>query len=210
MITLYGYPLSCSLAVHIVLRATRTPFHLSWVSLPSGNLADGSDYRLINPRCQVPAIADDAFVLTETPAILQYIADRAPAADLSPGIGTVDRARLQQILNYLATEVHKQVLWQLSNIRKFPAPVESHRDVLMNMLRDRLKFLSAMLQGGEFILGSKFTLADAYMAVVLHWVERNGESLAEWPVLAAYRARLHEVPAVRDALAIEHEENKKL
>lgn len=210
MITLYAYPMSCSLAVHIALRATGTPFEIAWVSLPSAVLADGTAYETINPRRQVPAIASEGVVLTETPAILQYIADRVPEAAIAPPAGSLARAQLQEALNYFATEVHKQVLWQLSNIRKFPEPIEDHRAVLMEFLSARLDFMSAQLAGRSFYLGEAFTIADAYMAVILHWATRNGADLAAWPVLDAYRERLHAVPAVHDALSVDGAERARL
>jgi glutathione S-transferase len=211
MITLYGFPMSCSLAVHIALRAAGRPFEIAWVSLPAALLADGSDYTQVNPRRQVPAIVtDEGAVLTETPAILQYVADRAPGNSIAPPNGTFERARLQEALNYFATEVHKQVLWQFSNITKFPWPETQHRQVLTELLAARLDFIAERLGRNPFYLGDAFTAADAYLVVIFYWASRNGADLAKWPALHEYRERLHQVPVVKETLAIDLAEQERI
>jgi glutathione S-transferase len=211
MITLYGFPMSCSLAPHIALRATGQPFELAWVSLPAAVLADGSDYSSVHPRRQVPALrTGNGEILTETPAILQYIADEATGIPIAPPNGTFERVRLQEAMNYFAAEVHKQVLWQISNIMKFPWPVETHKRILLDLLAERLDYLTSQLGTKEFFLGNAFTVADAYMVVIFYWAQRAGTDLSLWPVLEEYRKRLYKLPAVKEAVAIDMAEQKRI
>ena len=197
MITLYAFPMSCSYGPQVALTAAGVPFALEWVRWPEVTLADGRDYRAINPRMQVPALAlADGPMLTETPAILQYIADLAPEAGLAPANGTLARTRLQEMMNYLSSELHKQVLWSLANLFRFPGDQEAVRAVYLDMLRVRLDYLEERLGAGPFLMGARFGLADAQFHVLLYLAGFRLGTLAPWPGLQAYLERLLLEPAV--------------
>lgn len=197
---LYFAPLSCSLASRIALYEAGIPATFHQVTLMTKKLADGRDYLGINPKGQVPALRlDDGEILTEGPAVLQYIADRAPAGKLAPVAGSPARYKLQQWLNYISTEVHKALFYTMFN------PASPHdakafaRDVL---LPQRYAFLSDHLKDREHLLDT-FTVADAYLVTTLNWAKPAGVDLAKWPVLAAYHQRMAARPAVAKAMGEE-------
>jgi glutathione S-transferase len=197
---LYFAPLSCSLATRIAIYEAGLPAQFHQVTLATKTLADGRDYLAINPKGQVPALATDAGdILTEGPAVLQYVADLAPGSGLAPAAGSLERTRLQQWLNYIATEIHKGVFYFLFN----PAsPPEARAFVREQLLPARYDHLSAHLQGREYLLEG-FTVADAYLFTTLNWAAPGGVDLAKWPVLAAYHGRIAARPAAGRALGEE-------
>lgn len=208
---LYAFPMSCSFAVHATLIAADLPFDRVWVGLPEGRLPDGRDYRKVNPRMQVPSLeVDGQGLLTETPAILQYVAELAPGAGLAPPTGSFERSRLQEMLNYLSSEVHKQVLWPLSNIGKFPADADGLRAMLLDLFAARLDYLAERLGDSAYLVGERFSVADAFMLVILHWAGRNGLALDRWPTLAAYQDRLAREPAVAEARRVNFAESDRI
>lgn len=197
---LYFAPLSCSLATRIALYESDQAATFNQVTLSTKQLADGSDYIAINPKGQVPAFrTDEGYILTEGPAILQYVADRAPESGLAPKAGTIERVRLQQWLNYIATEVHKAVFYLLFN----PFAPPEAKDFARSSLPARYALLSKHLEDKAFLVGDSFTVADAYLVTTLNWADPAGIDLKQWPVLDAYRARLLARPAVGRATAEE-------
>lgn len=198
---LYFAPLSCSLATRIALYESGQPAGFHQVTLASKTLtADGADYLAINPKGQVPALrTDDGQILTEGPAILQYVADRKPEAGLAPPAGSFERAQLQQWLNYIGSEIHKAVFYMCFN----PAsPPEVKAFVKDTLLPARYAFLSKHLEGREYLL-DRFTVADAYLVTTLNWAAPAGIDLSQWPVLQAYHARHVQRPAVARAMGEE-------
>lgn len=198
---LYFAPLSCSLATRIALYESGQPAGFHQVTLSTKTLvADGADYLAINPKGQVPALrTDDGRIITEGPAVLQYVADRAPAARLAPPAGSFERTQLQQWLNYISSEVHKAVFAMVFN----PAsPPEVKAFVKETLLPARYTYLSQHLQGREFLLDD-FSVADAYLVTSLNWAAPAGIDLADWPVLQAYHARLTQRPAIARAIGEE-------
>lgn len=198
---LYFAPLSCSLATRIALYESGQPAGFHQVTLSSKTLtADGSDYLAINAKGQVPALrTDDGRILTEGPAILQYVADQKPEAGLAPPAGSFARAELQQWLNYIGSEIHKGVYAMVFNPVSPPEVKAFVKDVL---LPPRYAFLSKHLEGREFLL-DRFTVADAYLVTTLNWAAPAGVDLSQWPVLQAYHARLVQRPAVARAMGEE-------
>jgi glutathione S-transferase len=195
---LYFSPGACSLSPHIVLLEAGLAFTTERVDLREKRTAGGEDFRAINPKGYVPALAlDDGTLLTEGPAIVQYLADLAPAAGLLPAVGDVERYKVVGWLNYISTELHKNFS-PLFN----PAASEDMRAHARKMLSLRLDYVARQLQEREF-LGTRFSVADAYLFTVLGWAERVQVSLAEWPVLEAYRARIAQRPAVVQAMRAE-------
>ncbi|WP_293676166.1 glutathione S-transferase N-terminal domain-containing protein [uncultured Phenylobacterium sp.] len=197
---LYFAPLSCSLATRIAIYEAGLPARFHQVTLSTKTLADGQDYLAVNPKGQVPALrTDGGEILTEGPAILQYVADLAPDSGLAPVAGELDRYRLQQWLNYIATEVHKGIFYTLFN----PAtPVEAKGFARDALLPPRYAYLSAHLAEREHLLDG-FTVADAYLFTTLNWAAPAGVDLSDWPVLQAYRERLLGRPAVARAVSEE-------
>jgi len=141
---------------------------------------------------------DDGQILTEGPAIVQYIADRKPESQLAPPAGTLERYRLQEWLNYVTSELHKG----FSPLFKANTPAE-YKEVLKEALAGRLDYLSKHLEKQKYLLGDKFSVADGYLFTVLNWTNHVGMNLARWPVLQAYVERVAARPAVAAALKAE-------
>jgi glutathione S-transferase len=196
---LFFAPLSCSMATRIALYETGQDAKFTQVVLSNKATADGRDYWGINPTGQVPALlTDEMGILAEGPAVLQYVADKAPKSGLAPAAGTPARYKLQQWLNYVSTEVHKAVFAQIFN----PASPPEVKDYARKIVAQRYDRLSKHLDGREFLLDN-FTVADAYLVTTLGWADPAGIDLKAWPVLIAYRDRLRQRPSVAKALAEE-------
>ncbi len=198
---LYFAPLSCSLATRIALYETEQPAGFHQVTLSSKRLtASDADYLAINPTGQVPALRTEiGDILTEGPAVLQYVADRDPAQRLAPPAGSFERAKLQQWLNYISSEVHKAIFYMIFNPAS-PAEVKAFaRDTL---LPARYAHLSRHLEGRDWLL-DEFSVADCYLVTTLNWAAPAGIDLAAWPVLKAYHARATQRPAVARAIGEE-------
>ena len=195
---LYYSPGACSLSPHIVLREAQIDFELERVHLGSKKTAIGADYKLINPKGSVPALEiDGGQILTEGPAIVQYIADRAPDKNLAPPSGTLARYRLQEWLNFVSTELHK------GYSPLFRSPPEEWQAKIKETLAARLDFTARSLEAQTYLLGQDFTVADAYLFTVLRWSAQVGIDLARWRPLVAYVDRITARPAVRTALEVE-------
>ena len=197
---LYYSPMVCSLSPHIVLREAGLPIELVRVDLKTHTVvADGSDYRLINPKGYVPLLElDDGQRLSEGPAIVQYLADLVPEKKLAPANGSMARYRLQEWLTFINSELHKG----FSGLFK-PGTSEEAKAAARETLARRLDYVAAQLSGRNFLLGSDFCVADAYLFVVLNWGQWVGVDLAHWPVLAEYHARVGARESVREAVAAE-------
>lgn len=196
---LYHKPGACSLSPHIVLREAGLAFELERVDLASKKTGSGGDYLGVNPKGYVPALAlDDGQLLTEGPAIVQYLADLAPEKHLAPPAGTMARVRLQEWLNFIATELHKG----FSPLYNPQAP-EEWKAVARKLLAKRIALVAERLTGRDYLMGDDFTVADAYLFTVLNWAGFAQVDLSPWPVLGAYQARVAARPAVRAALQAE-------
>jgi glutathione S-transferase len=195
---LYYFPAACSLAPHIALREAGLPFTLVKYDTKTGALDEGGRLEDVNEKGLVPVLElDDGQRLTEVSAVLQYIADQKPESGLAPPAGTMPRYRLMEWLNFIATEVHKGY-WPIfhdgADVEKQSGHTRIGRsyDFVQNRLGDR-----------EFLLGDKFTVADAYLLVTLNWTKAAGVDIERWPKLKAYRLRMRERPAVIAALDAE-------
>jgi glutathione S-transferase len=196
---LYYSPGACSLSPHIALVEAGLPHDLAKVDLRTHRTADGTDYYTVNGKGSVPLLElDDGQRLTEGPAIVQYIADRSPASGLAPAAGTMERYRLQEWLNFVSTELHKS----FSPLFDGAVPAE-YKDMVRKRLGTRFDWLSAELQGKDYLMGARFTVADGYLFTVLNWCQWVGLDLAKWPVLAAYVARVGARPGVQEAMKAE-------
>lgn len=190
---------ACSLSPHIVLREAGVPFELVRVHLGSKKTADGADFRAINPKGYVPTLMlGDGQILTEGPAIVQYIADLRPESGLAPPAGTMERYRLQEWLNFISTEIHKG----FSPLFGSKTPSE-WKEVVRENLAARLDVLVGLLGDRPFLLGDTFTAADAYLFTTLRWGKFVDFSLDRWPALVAYVARIAARPSVQAAMEAE-------
>jgi glutathione S-transferase len=196
---LYYSPGACSLSPHITLREAGLPFDLVLASTKTHKLADGTDYYTINPKGYVPLLElDDGQRLSEGPAIVQYIADLAPASGLAPAAGTMARYRLIEWLNFISTELHKSYS-PLFN----PAMPEDGKAVYRERLKGRYKYVNAQLEGKQFVMGDTFTAPDAYLFTVTSWAPRVGLDLTGLANLQAYMARVGARASVQAALKAE-------
>ena len=196
---LYYSPGACSLSPHIVLREAGLSFDVEKVDLGSKKTESGKDFNTINPKGYVPALQlDDGSILTEGPAIVQYLADKAPQSKLAPANGTMERYRLQELLGFIGTELHKGFS-PLFN----PTYPEDAKKIIRDNLAKRFNYLNSFLEKGPFLTGEQFTVADAYLFTVLGWTAFVKIDLGQWPVLKAYHARVAGRPAVQEALKAE-------
>lgn len=196
---LYYSPGACSLSPHIVLRETGTAATLAKVDLAAKTLDDGSDFRLVNPDGYVPVLElEDGSRLTEGPAIVQYIADKAGADTLAPPNGTMARYRLQSLLNFISTELHKGFS-PLFN----PRMPEEAKALARERLAERIGGIEARLATADYLMGESFTVADAYLFTVLSWSRMVGVSLTPFPKVRAYIDRIRRRPAVVAAMKAE-------
>jgi glutathione S-transferase len=195
---LYYAPLACSLATRIALYEAGAPAAFIEVDTRAKLVADGSDFRAINAMGQVPVLrTDDGELLTENPAVLQYVADRYPESHLAPS-GGMPRYRLQQWLNFITSELHKVVFIPLLDPRSGDGAKAFARD----KATERLAFLNAQLDGREYLL-DRFTVADAYLVTVLNWARFSGVDLSQFMAVDGYFNRLRERPSIARALAEE-------
>lgn len=196
---LYYFPGACSIAPHIVAREAGIALDLEKVDLGSKRTATGEDYLAVNPKGYVPALRlDDGSVLTEVSALIQYLADRAPAAGLIPAAGTLERYRILEWIGYISTEIHKGFgpLW---NAKLAPEA----RAAAVSALAHRLDLVEKVLAGQPFLTGARFTVVDAYLFAVASWAPWVKLDMAPWPKLRDFVARVAARPKVQEALVAE-------
>jgi glutathione S-transferase len=196
---LYFSPGACSLHPQIALREAELPFDLVRVDLRAHKLHDGSDYYAVNPKGYVPLLElDDGTRITEGVVIAQFVADRNPSARLLPPPGTMERVRVQEWLNFIATEIHKQ-LSPLFNSQL----ADADREAQKRKVAGRFDFVVKELGGKPYLTGETFTVADGYLFNMLRWTPHLGFDLARWPTLKAYFERVEARPAVKAAIDAE-------
>ena len=196
---LYYSPGACSLASHITLREAGLPVELKKADTKTKKLEDGSDYFAVNSKGSVPALRlDDGQVLTEGPAILQYLADQKPESKLAPKAGTLERYRLLEWLNFITSEVHKSFS-PLFN----PAADAAVKQYTTQNIEKKFDWINKQLAGKQYLTGDQFTIADAYLFVVTNWSNFVGIDLGRWPALKAFQDRVAARPKVQEALAAE-------
>lgn len=196
---LYYKPGACSLSPHIALREAGIDVELIKVDTKAKTTADGQDYTKINPYGYVPALEiKGGEILTEGPAIVQYIADLVPGNTLAPMNGSLERTRVQSALAFIGTELHKSI-GALFN----PALSDEGRKSAIDRIDLRLGQLSAQMDGKDYIANNTFSVADIYLFVVLSWLAHLKIDIARWPTLQKFSARLAARPAVRAALQAE-------
>ncbi|MRX49504.1 glutathione transferase GstA [Paracoccus sp. S-4012] len=197
---LYIKPGACSLASHIVLHELGLPHETEVVDTAAKRTASGEDYLAINPKGVVPALRlDGGEVLTEGPAILQFLADSAGNESLAPKCGTLARARVQEVLNFTGTGLHAAFKPMFS-----PASDEATKAAARQSIGRNMAWLEQLLSDGRpYLTGATYTVADAYAFVVANWSPRVGVDLGQWPNMQAFVARVAERPATVKALKAE-------
>ncbi len=196
---LYYAPGACSLAPHIVGREAGLDLQLEKVDLGAHKTADGGDFYAINPKGYVPAVQlDNGEVLTEVATLVQYLADKKPESGLAPAAGTMERYRLMEWLTFISSELHKGI-GALFN----PKLSEDSKQASKDKIATRFAWLEKQLAGGEFLMGVRFTAADAYAFTVLRWTGMLGIDLAKYPNIRAYMDRVAARPKVQEALRAE-------
>lgn len=195
---LYFSPLACSMASRIAFYEAGVSAMFTRVDTKAKTLPDGGDFYAVNPLGQVPVLlTDDGVLLTENAAILPFIADSFPYAELAPE-SRAERARMHQWLGFVSTELHKAVFTPLLD----PAAPEAAKTYVRERTARRFDILQAHLAGRDFLL-EHFSVADAYLFVVLNWSQFVGIDLTQWPNVEAYYKRLAQRPVVARALAEE-------
>jgi glutathione S-transferase len=194
-VELYFAPLACSMATRIALYEAGAEAQFHQVDTKAKRTRDGADFTAINPLGQVPVLrTDDGELLTENQVILQYVADRYPAAGLAP-TETMPRYRLQQWLAFIGTELHKLVFTPLLN-RESP---DGAKEFARQKATPRFDYLNAWLDGRTFLL-DRFNVADAYLTTILNnWTPPARIDLTRWPAVLAYVGRMRERPAIARA-----------
>jgi glutathione S-transferase len=196
---LYYAPGACSLSPHIVARESGLDLSLQKVDTSTKTMAVEGDYWAVNPKGYVPALQlDSGEILTEGPVIVQYIADQKPEAGLVPRAGTLERYRVQEMLGYINSEIHK-VYSPLFNSKTPPETVEERKQYLLK----RYRLLDECLAGREYLFGDRFTAADAYLFTVTTWAPYVKLDLSGFANLAAFQARVAARPAVKEAMQAE-------
>jgi len=196
---LYYAPGACSLSPHIVLREADLPHTLVKSDMRSKKLPDGSSFLDINPKGQVPVLElDDGTRVTEGPAIVQYLADLAPAAKLVPPAGSIERVRVQEWLNFITSELHKGFAPLFT-----PTTPDDYKTIARARVLDRLTWVDSQLAGRDYLLGSTFTVADAYLFVVAGWSPHAGVDIGALTNLQAFSQRVAARPAVQAAMKAE-------
>lgn len=196
---LFYKPGACSFSPHIVLREAGVDFTLVKVDLMTKRLENGDDYFAINPKGQVPALQlDDGTLLTEGMAIVQYLADTVPDRQLLAPVGSITRYQTLSWLTWIATEFHKGFTPLFR-----PDTPEDYKPVARALLEKKLAYINESLEGKQWIVGTRFSVADAYLFTVLRWAPHVGLNLDALSNITAYMARVEARPAVAAALAAE-------
>jgi glutathione S-transferase len=196
---LYYLAGACSLASNIALREAGLKFELVNVDRRSKRTEDGLDFNEVNPKGYVPALRlDSGDVLTENVTVLQYIADRNPAANLAPPAGTMERYRLMEWLSFINSEVHKQ----FTPLFRQDAPADT-REYARRNLATRLDYMQRSIGAKLFVMGEQYTVADPYLFTVLGWGAHVDVDIGRWPELKRYVERIGQRPHVVAALQAE-------
>lgn len=194
---LYYSPGACSLTQHILLCMSDLEFSVERVDLKTKRTEHNRNFFEINPRGQVPTLElDDKTILTENIAIAQYIADKVPNVKLLAPIGELERYQTLSWLSYVATDLHK------AYGPLFKSQVQAEKDVAISVLKDKYAYLETRLKDRQFIATDYFTIADAYLYVVLRW-RKVIPNLPSYPAIEQFMQRIDAFDAVKQALAQE-------
>jgi glutathione S-transferase len=201
---LFASPMACSLASHITALEAGLPVKVRFVD--NKKTDDGGDYFQISAKGYVPALRlDDGQILNEGPSVLQYLADAAPKSGLAPAWGTVERYQLIDTLNYLSTELHKRIFYNVFN----PKAADVTKQAARELFDPTFDYLATKLGTGDYLVGNTFTVADAYLVTMLNWAVFLKVDLAKWPTIAAYHQKHLKRPSVVKAMGVEMAERQR-
>jgi glutathione S-transferase len=201
---LFTSPMACSLASHITVIEAGLPVTVRFVK--DRKTDDGGDFLAIAANGYVPALRlDDGRVLNEGPSVLQYLADAKPEAGLAPAWGSFERYQLIDTLNYLGTELHKRIFYQVFA----PTSPEPAKQAARALIEPSLDHLARRLGDRDTLVGTNFTVADAYLVTMLNWFTFIGVDLKKWPTLNAYHRKHLKRPSVAQAMGVEMAERKR-
>ena len=194
---LYYSPGACSLSPHIALLEAGLPYDLVKVDLRAKKLENGDDFLQVNPKGQVPALAlDTGEMVTEGPIIIQLIADRVADRKLAPARDSNERYKLLEWLNYITTELHKNLGPMFS-----PVLADDAKAFFKDRAMSKFKYVESQLAGRDYLMGNQFTVADGYLFTMIMWAsDRLGFDLSGLPNVMAYKARVAARPKVQEAL----------
>jgi glutathione S-transferase len=196
---LYYSPGACSLSPHIALLEAGLPYDLVKVDLKAKKLENGDDYLKVNPKGQVPALGlDNGDLVTEGPVIVQMIADKASDKNLAPARDSAERYKLQEWLNFITTELHKNFGPMFS-----PVLADDAKAFFKDRVMAKFKYVDGTLADHDYLMGKQFTVADGYLFTMLSWADRMKFDLSALPNLVAYKARVGARPKVQEALTKE-------
>jgi glutathione S-transferase len=196
---LYYSPGACSLSPHIALLEAGLPYDLVKVDLKAKKLENGDDYLKVNPKGQVPALGlDNGELVTEGPVIVQMIADKASAKNLAPARDSAERYKLQEWLNFITTELHKNFS-PLFN----PAIPDEVKAFFRDRIMGKFKYANEKLAGRDYLMGKQFTVADGYLYTMLRWADGHKMDLSGLKNLMAFKDRVAARPKVQEALTKE-------
>jgi glutathione S-transferase len=195
---LYYSPGACSQAPHIILNETNTDYELVKVDFSTKTTEHGEDFNKINPNGYVPALQlDNGEILTEGVAIMQYLADASPESDLAPKNATFARAKLQEKLNYLTSELHKGF------VPLFSDTSDEVKNQARENLSNKFNYIDSLLAKTSHISGDKFSIADAYLFVISNWTKMTGIDLSKWSNVSALIEKVYNREAVQKTLNAE-------
>jgi glutathione S-transferase len=203
---LYYSPGACSLAPHIVACELGLKFDLEKVDLKTKKCSDGTDFTKINPKGYVPTLKlDNGEILTEGVVIVQCMADQKSETRMVPKAGTMERMRLQEWLNFISTEIHKgfSPLWAIERMVPNKEGGEQLRAFTKERLMQRIGYVDQALKTNMFLMGSDFTVADAYLYTVLGWAPHVGLELSRFGNVEKYMGRISQRPKVKEAMKAE-------
>ncbi|MGU5714972.1 glutathione S-transferase family protein [Aeromonas taiwanensis] len=202
-LTLYLAPGTCAMAVRIALVEANAPHRIQRLDLAAGEQRSPA-YLAINPKGRVPALVTERGVLTETPALLLYVAQCFPEAQLAPLDDTFLLARMQEVHSFLASTVHVAHAHgrRASRWADDEQAIAAMQAKMPRNMRDGFAEIERHYLAGPWVLGERFSLADIYLFVVAGWLASDGVDIAEFPKVAAHHERMLARPTVQEALAV--------
>ncbi|MBP4041290.1 glutathione S-transferase family protein [Aeromonas sp. SrichE-2G] len=202
-LTLYLAPGTCAMAVRIALVEANAPHRVQRLDLAAGEQRSPA-YLAINPKGRVPALVTERGVLTETPALLLYVAQRFPEAQLAPLDDPFLLARMQEVHSFLASTVHVAHAHgrRASRWADDEQAIAAMQAKMPRNMRDGFAEIEHHYLAGPWVLGERFSLADIYLFVVAGWLASDGVDIAEFPKVAAHHGRMLARPTVQEALAV--------
>ena len=201
---LYYAPGTCALATHIALEEAGAPYEAVLVDFHNQSQRS-PEYLAVNPKGRVPALVTESGTLTETPALLCFVAQRFPQAELAPLDDPFALAQVQEFNSYLCSTVHVAHAHRMRGTRwaDDPAAIEAMKRKVPSNVKDSFALIEHKLLKGPWVMGGQYTVCDPYLFTLAQWLEGDGVDPKRFPKVADHRARMAERPAARNAIAQE-------